>query len=235
MKFDKYSLIGRIAPAFFSIIIPIIIFNSFYVSEEFSAFVGEMMAVKIATNLTVPVICLFFLSQFGRVIGKNVFEKKYFKDEKFMPTTNFLLFSDETYSEQHKLKIREKISQDFNSKLPTKEEEEQDIANSRTIIVELMALVRGKLKENTFLLQHNIEYGAIRNLIGGSVLGLLLSLGNIIFFKYIAVNELAANISVVTLIVYGMIILLSKILIEFYGQSYAKILFREYLSLKSKN
>lgn len=234
MKFDTYTLKGRIIPAFFSIIIPIMIFNHFYASEEFSKFVGEVMGAKLVSNLTISTICLIFLSQFGRVLGKNLFEKNFFKEERFMPTTNFLLFSDDTYSDQHKSKIREKIATDFKSTLPSKEEEAKNINQSRTIIVELMALVRGKLKGNEFLLQHNIEYGAMRNVIGGSILGFLLSIGNIIFFKYMMVNELAVNISIVTLIIYGLLIVLSKILIEFYGKSYAKILFREYLSLDSK-
>jgi hypothetical protein len=231
MRFDTYTLKGRIVPAFFSIIIPIMIFNHFYASEEFSKFVGEVMGAKLASNLTISTICLIFLSQFGRVLGKNVFEKIFFREEKFMPTTNFLLFSDDTYSEQHKLKIREKIAIDFKSTLPTKEEEAKNINQSRMIIVELMALVRSKLKGNEFLLQHNIEYGAMRNVIGGSILGCLLSIGNIIFFEYIMVNDLAVNISIATLIIYGLLIVLSKVLIEFYGKSYAKILFREYLSV----
>lgn len=230
MKFDKYSLTGRIAPAFFSIIIPIIVFNSFYVSEEFAAFVGEILAIKVATNITVPIICLFFLSQFGRIIGKNIFEKAFFKDERLMPTTSFLLFSDDNYSEQHKQKIRNKMETDFNSKLPSKEEEAADIENSKTTIVELMALVRKKLKNNQDLLQHNIEYGAMRNLIGGSVLGAIISIFNIVFFSSFVTNELATNISVFTLFIYVSILLFSKVLISAYGKSYAKILFREYLS-----
>jgi hypothetical protein len=40
MKFDEYSLKARIVPTFFSIIIPIIVFNHFYVSEEFSNLLG---------------------------------------------------------------------------------------------------------------------------------------------------------------------------------------------------
>lgn len=231
MKFDTYSLKGRIAPAFLTIIIPIIVFNYFFASEEFSKFVGEIMAVKIVSNITVPIIFLFFLSQLGRTIGKNVFEKQYFKEEKLMPTTSFLLFSDNTYSEQHKSKIRDKMSGNFSADLPTKDEEELDLNNTRMRIVELMALVRNKLKKNEFLLQHNIEYGAMRNAIGGAVLGAILSIANIIFFKEVIENDLAVYISITSLTCYLLLILFSKVLIDFYGRNYAKILFREYLSL----
>lgn len=229
MKFDAYALKGRILPAFFSIIIPIMVFNHFYVSEEFAKFVGEVIGAKLISNLTISGICLIFLSEFGRIFGKNFFEKAIFKDELFMPTTNLMLFSDSTYSEQHKNKIRKKMANDFDVLLPTKEEEEADQSNSRTRVVEVMALVRKRLHGNKFLLQHNIEYGAMRNAIGGSIIGAALSLVNILFFNYFAPNELAVTISIVTFIIYLTLIALSKVIIVFYGKNYAKILYREYL------
>ena len=81
MKFDTYTLKGRIVPAFFSIILPIMTFNHFFISEEFSKAVGEILGAKLISNLTISTICLYFLSEFGRLIGKNVFERIYFQDE----------------------------------------------------------------------------------------------------------------------------------------------------------
>ena len=229
MKYDAYALKGRIAPAFFSIIIPIMVFNHFYVSEEFSKFVGGVFGVKLISNLTISGIFLYFLSEFARILGKNIFEKIYFKDERNMPTTNFLLFSDPTFSEHQKIKIREKMAADFGVILPTKEDENFDEVNSRMRIVEVMALVRKKLHGNKFLLQHNIEYGAMRNAIGGSIIGAMLSLAGIVFFSVYLPIELAVYINMITLSIYMLLILLSKIIIEFYGKNYAKILYREYL------
>ena len=232
MKFDKYSLTGRVFPAIISMIIPIVVFNYFYASEEFSALIGEIMGAKLVANLTLPVICLFVLSQFGRVLGKNLFENLYFKDERLMPTTQFLLFSDKNFSEQHKLKIRNKMEKDFTTELLSKEEEAKDIEESKTRLVETMALVRRSLHKNEFLLQHNIEYGFMRNLIGGSVIGALICIFNILFFNNFVINELASNISIFALFFYVVLILLSKKIINFYGKRYAKILFAEYLGQK---
>jgi len=229
MKYDAYALKGRIAPAFFSIIIPIMVFNHFYASEEFSKFVGDILGAKLISNLTISGICLYFLSEFGRILGKNVFEKSYFKDEHHMPTTNFMMFSDSTFSDHHKIKIREKILADFEVTLPTKEDENINELNSRTRIVEVMAQVRKKLHGNKFLLQHNIEYGAMRNAIGGSMIGAILSLAGIVIFSFYLPIDLAVYINVITLTIYFLLIFLSKIIIEFYGKNYAKILYREYL------
>lgn len=146
-----------------------------------------------------------------------------------MPTTNYLMFSDKTYSQQHKIKIRNKIFSDFRINLSTADEESADEHDARTKIVETMALIRKKLMGNKFLLQHNIEYGAMRNVIGGSVLGILLSIFNLIFFSLVIKINLAYYISIATLGIYFLLVIFSKIIIDFYGNNYAKILFREYL------
>lgn len=229
MKFDTYTLKGRIAPAFFSIILPIMVFNHFFVSEELSKAVGEILGVKLISNLTISTICLYFLSEFGRLIGKNVFERIYFKDESKMPTTNFMMFSDKTYSNDYKMKIREKIRSDFDVILLKKEEEKKDEVLARTRIVETMALIRKKLKGNKFLFQHNVEYGVMRNAIGGAVLGAFFSLLNIIFFNFVEKVEMAVFVSIGLFIIYLLLLLFSKVVINFYGRNYAKILFREYV------
>lgn len=229
MKFDTYTLKGRIVPAFFSIILPIMTFNHFFISEEFSKAVGEILGAKLISNLTISTICLYFLSEFGRLIGKNVFERIYFKDELRMPTTNFMLFSDKTYSDDYKLKIRDKVKADFNIILPNGKDEKENEALARTKIVETMALIRKKLKGNKFLFQHNVEYGVMRNAIGGAVLGAFLSILNIIFFLLIVNVQMAVYISIGLFTIYSLLLAFSKVVIGFYGRNYAKILFREYM------
>lgn len=228
MTFDAYSLKARIAPAFISVILPIMVFNHFYTSAAFARFVSDVLALKIAVNISISLVLLVFAAEVGRFISKNVFERLYFKQELWMPTTNFLLFSDRTYSDDYKLKLHKKIYSDFKVKLKTEAEEVQNELLARTKIVETMALIRKKLHGNKFLLQHNIEYGAMRNLVGGSLLGLILSLVNILFFKYASSVSMAVNISIITAILYSIILVLSRFIFDFYGVNYAKVLFREY-------
>ena len=92
-----------------------------------------------------------------------------------------------------------------------------------------MALIRKRLKGNEFLLQHNTEYGAMRNAIGGSVLGAILSVLNIWFFSQIFPQGLAVVLSAVSLGLYAILIGLSRVIVDFYGRNYAKVLFREYI------
>lgn len=228
MKVDSYSLKARIMPAIFTIIIPIIIFNHFYVAEEFSKLVGRILGAKLLSNLSISATCLYFLSEYGRLIGKNVFEKYYYKEELYMPTTSFMLFKDQTYSDEYKLRIRQKVKKEFGITWLDKDQEFDDENKSRKMIVETMALIRKELKGNSFLFQHNVEYGAMRNAIGGAVLGAIFSLNNILFFKYVFLNDFAVNASIYTFAIYSFMVLSSKIVISFYGKNYAKILFREF-------
>ncbi|WP_140414174.1 hypothetical protein [Bathymodiolus platifrons methanotrophic gill symbiont] len=228
MKFDKYSLKARIIPAFFSIIIPIMIFNNFYISEELYKFMDNVLFAKFVSNISMFLICLYYLSEAGRFISKNIFEKIYFKDEMYMPTTNYLLFQNTKYSSSFKKRIHNKVLSDFGIKLLSSKKEILDENEARRKIVETMALIRKKLRKNAFLVQHNIEYGAMRNTIGGSVLGALFSIFNIIFFKFYFESNLAVYISISTLIIYLLFIIFSKVIVNFYGNNYAKIIYREY-------
>jgi len=143
--------------------------------------------------------------------------------------SHFLMFSDKTYSDDYKTKIRERIESDFNIVLPKQDEEQEDEALARVRIVETMALIRKKLKGNEFLFQHNVEYGVMRNAIGGAVLGAVFSLLNIVFFAFVTEVGLAVVLSTGLLIIYSLLIIFSRVVINFYGRNYAKILFREYM------
>lgn len=230
MKIDSYSLKARYAPALITIVVPVATINHFFVSEELYKYLNSMAGIKITSNVAISAILLYFLSEVGRIVGKNIFEKILFKDESRMPTTNLLMYSDETYSHQHKKKFREKVLKDLGIELPTLEEESKNESEARKRIVEVVALIRKKLHLNSFLLQHNIEYGAMRNLVGGAVVGLILSIGGIVFFHYFYVKASAVYVLLTIGAIYAIIIVFGKVVIEFYGKNYAKILIREYLT-----
>lgn len=229
MRFDRYALIGRVIPAFFSIIVPILVFNHFFTSKIFSDFVGGVLGAKVLSNLTISGVSLYYLSEVGRFLGKHLFENFYFEGEAAMPTTTMLLFKDKTYSAAYKKRIKRKVLDDFGIKLPNESDEIADERTSRTRIVETMALIRKQLHGNAFLLQHNIEYGAMRNAIGGSVLGAILCIINMAFFSYVRRIPTAIYISGVILCIYLLFIAGSKVILNFYGVNYAKVLFREYM------
>lgn len=232
MKLDAYSLKARFLPALATAVVPATIFSYFYVSEEFSRFMGYMLGMKFLSTVSLSFIFLIYLSEFGRTIAKGIFESRFFKDELSMPTTRFMLFGDKTYSDDYKVAFRKRVKTDFGLALATKEDELADEHDARRKIVEAMALVRKKLHKNVFLLQHNIEYGAMRNAVGGAVIGIAICAWNIYFFQTIAPNNLPVQVSIFFGAIYALLVISSRFILELYGKSYAKTLFREYLGHK---
>ena len=57
---------------------------------------------------------------------------------------------------------------DFDITLLPEDQEKEKEEEARKKIVEAMSLIRAKVKDGRLLLQHNIEYGFVRNLIGGN-------------------------------------------------------------------
>src|SRR5580698_7759200 len=118
MRFDMYDLKARVFPALVTIVVPILVFNQFYVNAELAKFVGFVFGLSLLTNISMAVVCLYFLSEIWRLIAKNVFERIYFKEEAHMPTTNFLMYADPTYSAQYKSNVRIRVHSEFSISLP---------------------------------------------------------------------------------------------------------------------
>ncbi len=229
MKFDAYTLKARIAPTALTALIPVLVFNHFYISEELKRFIGDILGLKILSAFSISAISIFFLAELCRAISKSLFQNLLFEEELKMPTTQFVLYGDSTYSEDFKNRFRTSIFKDFKIKLPTAAEEAADPPEARKRIAEAVTSVRKKLHGNAFLLQHNIEYGAIRNSLGGAILAVILSLLDVIVFALIAPNRLATAISIFLAVLYAIWISLGPWLVRLYGRSYARVLFREYM------
>jgi len=146
-----------------------------------------------------------------------------------MPTTNYLLNSDSTLANSVKSQIVQKIAAEFDIHILDQNAENENEEEARKTISSAIAQVRNVTRDNSMILQHNIEYGFVRNLIGGSVLAAIISILNIFLFQYTFTNPFAFKLNLVFLLVYILPIILSKFLINRYGNYYAKILFEQYL------
>ncbi|MCL3782701.1 hypothetical protein EMN47_20130 [Prolixibacteraceae bacterium JC049] len=229
MKFSKYTITARFFPAIITSL-PLIILSGFIIGDDYIELFKNLKYLKIAGLATTPVILFYLFAQINRFIAKEYFQKKYFKGEIEMPTTMYLLYSNNQLSNEYKESIRNKIEQEFNLILPTQEDENTNVENSKLRISESIGLVRNKVGAGNLLLQHNIEYGFIRNLIGGSPISFIFSISNIVIFSYFIDSKPAMITSIVLTVFYLTFILLSKFLINRYGEIYAKRLFQEYMT-----
>jgi hypothetical protein len=225
---NKYSRIARIYPAVLCSL-PIFLLNYFFLKFYTADFLSSLNGVKWTGGITLSLVLTFLLAQTARFIGKELFEKTHFKDELSMPTTEMLLHLDENYSSDHKKRLHAKIFSDFGIQVCTAQEEISENERARKIIVECVSMIRGKVKDGRLLLQHNIEYGFIRNLVGGSVISVFLSIINLFIFGYFFYNQLAFSLSLFMAIFYLAMVMMGRFLLGRYGIRYAKVLIQEYL------
>lgn len=226
MKIDKYTTLARVFPSMIGII-PIILFYNFsdwILLKE----INQALEVKIISNISLTLVLTFLLMLIVRYISKE-YERILFKDEKNFPTTDFLLWKDKTLSERYKKSIRKKIKVDFDIDLFDINTESENISEARILISEAVGRVRNKVGKGKLLLNHNIEYGFARNLIGASLFGFITSL---IFMIIMIINNIQTKwvlFGIISFIFLGYLII-SKSAIKKLGKLYAKRLFIEYLN-----
>lgn len=228
MKFDRYYLFARIFPALLTAV-PLILFNHFYINSELSGFLHTVSSFQWIAEVSMPLVFISFLVFISRSISKMIIENKRYGGETRMPTTNILLYGNDLYSMEYKNKIHKKIYNDFDIKLLSQHEERTDEAEARKRIVEAVSHIREKVKGGRLLLQHNIEYGFFRNLVGGAVVGAIFSLFCTIFFYFFYQSPLAFVLSLLGTIIYTGLVISHTWIMDWLGYLYAKRLIQEYM------
>ena len=232
IKFDRYDLEGRVLPAVLASV-PFFVLYFFFLKIHVAEFFQFLFGLKWVGDVSTGVVFLFLLVFIGRAVAKDIFESRWFKsDETRMPSTAFLLHSDREYSRSFKLQIHQKIKQDFQIELFSADEENRDEGEARRVIAEAVSLIRHRLQGGRLLLNRNIEYGFIRNLIGCSVVAALISFVNIYVYGFLEFNKAALCSSIATAVLYVLPILLSKQLMHHHGRRYAKTLLQEYIGAR---
>lgn len=227
MKFDKYTLFARIMPAMITLI-PFVIFVYWGGYEKPEELFG-IINFSVAGEVTIGIGLVFLLVYINRFLGKSVLESKVFGKGLDFPTTRFMLYKDDTFSEDYKDHLRDKFKVDFNITFPGKTEEANaDETELRKEITELNGLIRQRVAGGHLLLKFNIEFGFFVNLLGGAIIASLVALFDFIyFFSY---NDQSKGwICVVIFTSYIILMSLYKKFLNFYGNLYAKRLFLEYL------
>ena len=230
MTKNSYYLKARLFPTVLTSIPALIIFNKFIAVIYHDKLDNIYAGLPTITDVIFSGAIIFLLVQINRFLSKELFQRLYFKDEIKMPTTNLLLKSNNELEPSIKQKLEDKIKNKFEISLLPLNEEIADETRARKLIVTTVSQIRNLLRDNSMLLQHNIEYGFFRNLIGGSFLAFIISL--IIFFYSICEGDIATrNLGIILTSIYFLPILLSKTIITRFGKYYAKILYEQFLTL----
>ena len=219
---NKYTRTARAYPAILTGI-PVVLLSIPLVNAFLDIVGANQWIAKIVGNFTFSAIVLYFYSQVVRILGKFIFERVYFRDEALFPSTQAVHPENKTFSTDLKNRYYDQVKVDFKIDILSS----SDDAELRRMINESVAQVRLKVGNGRLLLQHNIEYGFIRNLCGGSLFGLICSLvGVILTWKSAAVFL----VYVALFFGYLLLVVFSKPLITHFGFQYAKVLISEYLA-----
>ena len=230
MTKNSYYLKARLFPTVLTSIPAIIIYNKFVAVLYRDRLENIYTALPTITDVIFSGAIIFLLVQINRFLSKELFQKFYFKDEINMPTTNLLLKSNNELEKSIKQKIEDKIKTKFDITLLSSIEESAEEPRARKLIATTVSQIRNVLRDNSLLLQHNIEYGFFRNLIGGSFLAFLISIV-ILISSYCSGDIPTRNLGLILTIIYFLPIILSKFIIDRYGKYYAKILYEQFLTI----
>ncbi len=219
--FSTYNLIARIFPTIIGLI-PFFIFQYFFLNNLWSI---DSFIASAVSNVGLSTILLYAFNQYFVRIPSKIFEDFLFGKQLYFPTTNLLMYSDGNYSAEFKDQIRQSVSKDFSIQLPTAKEEADDEKGARRRIKDAVRVIIGKVKDGYLVLQHNIEYGFVRNLWGASLVGLLGSVLLIVISDRLSPLHI---VGVACLIGYGLYLLFGSAIIKYFGRAYARKLIEEY-------
>lgn len=223
--FSKYTFKARLLPIILCVI-PFLIIQYLFISPGFSAklpWIDEYPLVWYSASF---IAIGYFFSFINRIIAKSIFEKS----ESFLPTTEFMLYSNGEFSNEYKDKVYRNIKTDFDFVLPDASEQLKDEVSARKRIAEGIGLVRKKVGNGELLLQHNIEYGFFRNLAGASLVSVVI-VSLLLVSKFImGVPIIPTWVLVVMIIIYLIPLIIHKIFNKKIAALYARTLFSEYLT-----
>lgn len=230
MNTSSYYIRARFFPTVLTII-PLLIFTNKIISLYFSDSLSNIYEVlPQITNWGLSAALLFLMVEINRLIAKETIEKFYFKEEINMPTTTHLLWTDDYYDKEIKEKIRTKIQEKYNIQLMDEMEETKNELKARKVITTAVSQIKNSLRENKLLLQHNIEYGFFRNLLGGSIIAIVFSI--IILAMGLIYKDHSLKLTgLLFCIVYLIPLLFSKKIITKLGNYYSKTLYEQFLTI----
>lgn len=231
MAINSYYFKARLFPTVLTSIPAIMLYNKFVASLYHDKLENIFSVLPTITDIILSSAIVFLLVQINRFLSKEIFQRLYFKDEINMPTTNLLLKSSNELETSIKQKIEDKIKTKFGISLLSGTDETSDVLSARKLIATAVSQIRNVLRDNSLLLQHNIEYGFFRNLIGGSFLAFLISI-IILVHSYYSCDLTTRNLGWILTITYFLPILFSKLIINRYGNYYAKILYEQFLTIE---
>jgi hypothetical protein len=110
---NRYYYGARLFPAIITSIPMLIFCNKIVAVKYHDALKNIYDVLPIIAHLGLSAAVIFICIQINRFLAKEIFQRLYFKEELYMPTTNHILIKSTYYADAIKNKIRKKIKDKF--------------------------------------------------------------------------------------------------------------------------
>jgi len=222
--FSVYEVKARIVPAAICSI-PFLAFGYFFLATVDTGFT-QMVLAQVIGGVSTMAAMFLLLAFIARHAGTWLQDIMFSEGDRF-PTTLFLLDDDNTFSVERKRQIREKAKSEFGVDLSDRR---TDTAQNRQRIGEVVSHIRKKFFGKTGLaLQRNIEFGVAKNIAGGSIVALAVSLAVAVISFVVGLTSILYLGSIMSA-VYSILIVFGLVAMGTNAKRYATALFEEYLA-----
>ncbi len=222
--FSVYEVRARIMPAIVCSI-PFLAFGYFFLAGIDRGFT-EVVVTQMVGGISTMVAMFLFLAFLARHVGTWLQDVMFSEGDRF-PTTLLLLDGNPAMSEERKSQVRGKVKLEFGIDLSA---HAGDTAKSRQRIGEAVSHIRKKFFGKPGLaLQRNIEFGIAKNIAGGSILALVVSLTTSVISFTMGTMDLV-YLGMITTFIYTLLVVFGIAAMGTNAKRYATALFEEYLA-----
>jgi hypothetical protein len=229
LKLDTYTTVARLFPAVLTAM-PLFVLWFFVVRDaEWDHLLHFVVGLKFLGSISLSAAFLYFYAHFIREVSK-FFERRYFVSRRGFPTTYLMLYSDGTYSRDYKDKFRDRVQRSLKLNLLDPDEERADPAEAQRRLTEAFSHIRLKVGTGKLVFKHNVWYGFMRNLVGGSVFAVLFCIANILLGRFVVGSSQLVLASAILLCVHGAILIFNKPILIHNGEAYGRQLISEFMA-----
>lgn len=223
---DKYEIRTQYYPALLCSA-PFIAFGFYFLSQIETGFWSTILAQAVS-GISMTVALYYLAAYVCRHMGKWL-EDKTFKKGLCYPTTEYLVEGSALCSRERQNQIIGKIRKEFKINLVTKQ---MDTTENRQRINEAVSGIRSKFfRKNEIILQRNIQFGFAKNLAGGALISVFVSLG-LIALSILTDNRTSLTVSSLLTCWYLILSVFGLIAMRSNSTRYAHTLFDEYLAVR---
>ncbi|MBS1773954.1 MAG: hypothetical protein JST82_13940 [Bacteroidetes bacterium] len=228
---NKYYLRARLAPTALTAIPLVFLLDTLVMPSMQATLLAKSPYLPMLVKYGLITGLAFILVQLNRLVSKEVFQRLIFKDETHFPSTILMMWKDSSIDTHVKKILHNKVQAEFNIELLDAAHEAANDKTARSRIKSAVAALRNKFRDNKLLLQHNIEYGFFRNLMGGAVIAVGISIV-LLIASYQKGDQGIVKMAWTFIGIYLFVITVCIYFIKRYARYYAKFLIEEYISSK---